>query len=120
MEIGNGLTLLVGGARSGKSDLAVRLGRSFTGPVTFAATAIAFDHDETAASKVSHRTIYGHHSHRIGRMTVLNLGTHQRVPRTLSCFPVATGLRLAGRFRWPLVVTEYDVRSTAIKSPPLS
>lgn len=40
-----GITLLVGGARSGKSALAVRLGRSFSGPVTFVATATAGDDD---------------------------------------------------------------------------
>ncbi len=45
MNIGRGLTLLVGGARSGKSDLSVRLGRSWPGPVVFAATAEAIDDD---------------------------------------------------------------------------
>jgi adenosyl cobinamide kinase/adenosyl cobinamide phosphate guanylyltransferase len=45
MELDNGITLLLGGVRSGKSDLAVRLGRSWTAAVTFAATALAFDHD---------------------------------------------------------------------------
>ncbi len=40
-----GITLLIGGARSGKSALAVRLGESFVGPVTFAATATADDAD---------------------------------------------------------------------------
>lgn len=33
------LTLLFGGARSGKSSLAVEMGRRFTGPVTYVATA---------------------------------------------------------------------------------
>ena len=37
------LTLLVGGARSGKSTLAVELGRRHEGPVTFVATAVPFD-----------------------------------------------------------------------------
>ncbi|MEM7323698.1 MAG: bifunctional adenosylcobinamide kinase/adenosylcobinamide-phosphate guanylyltransferase [Actinomycetota bacterium] len=55
MQIGTGLTLLVGGARSGKSDLAVDLGLAWAGPsggagtdgrgVTFVATAEAFDED---------------------------------------------------------------------------
>lgn len=40
-----GLTLLLGGVRSGKSDLAVRLARRWNGPVTFVATARAFDDD---------------------------------------------------------------------------
>ena len=41
----NGLTVLIGGARSGKSDLAVRLGRSWEGPVIVIATAEPFDGD---------------------------------------------------------------------------
>ena len=40
-----GLTLLIGGARSGKSDLAVQVGRRHDGPVTFIATAQRFDDD---------------------------------------------------------------------------
>ena len=40
-----GLTLLVGGARSGKSALAVRLAEGFEGPVVFVATAVAGDED---------------------------------------------------------------------------
>ena len=43
--VGRGLTLLVGGARSGKSDLAVRLGAAWPNQVTFVATAIAGDDD---------------------------------------------------------------------------
>lgn len=39
------LTFLVGGARSGKSTLAVQLGEHFGGPVVFLATAEPFDHD---------------------------------------------------------------------------
>lgn len=54
MRIGRGLTLLLGGARSGKSDLAVRLGRAWTGSVTFAATAEALD-DDMADRIVRHR-----------------------------------------------------------------
>ncbi|MCU1401292.1 MAG: cobP [Acidimicrobiales bacterium] len=42
------LTLLVGGARSGKSDLAVRMGERHTGGVTFVATAQRFDDDMSA------------------------------------------------------------------------
>jgi adenosylcobinamide kinase / adenosylcobinamide-phosphate guanylyltransferase len=41
----SGLTLLVGGARSGKSDLAVEIGRRHDGAVTFIATARRFDDD---------------------------------------------------------------------------
>ncbi len=48
MKIGTGVTLLVGGARSGKSDLAVKLGSSWDGPVVFAATAEAIDEDMAA------------------------------------------------------------------------
>lgn len=48
MQLGSGLTVLIGGARSGKSDLAVRLAGSWTGPVTFAATAERLDDDMTA------------------------------------------------------------------------
>ncbi len=40
-----GLTLLIGGARSGKSDLAVQIGLRHSGPVTFIATAQRFDDD---------------------------------------------------------------------------
>lgn len=40
-----GLTFLLGGARSGKSDLAVRMASSWAGPVTFVATAEAGDAD---------------------------------------------------------------------------
>jgi adenosyl cobinamide kinase/adenosyl cobinamide phosphate guanylyltransferase len=42
------LVLLAGGARSGKSDLAVRLGRRWAGPVTVVATAEAGDADMAA------------------------------------------------------------------------
>lgn len=48
MELDRGLTLLIGGARSGKSGLAVRLGLGWTGTVTFAATAERLDGDMTA------------------------------------------------------------------------
>lgn len=40
-----GLTLLIGGARSGKSDLAVQIGLRHAGPVAFIATAQRFDDD---------------------------------------------------------------------------
>jgi adenosylcobinamide kinase/adenosylcobinamide-phosphate guanylyltransferase len=39
------LTVLLGGARSGKSSLAVEIGRRDGGPVTFVATAPAIDAD---------------------------------------------------------------------------
>lgn len=45
MRVGQGLTLLLGGARSGKSDLAVRLGEAWSGDVNFVATATAGDDD---------------------------------------------------------------------------
>jgi adenosyl cobinamide kinase/adenosyl cobinamide phosphate guanylyltransferase len=42
------LTVLIGGARSGKSSLAVEIGRRHDGDVTFIATAEAFDDDMRA------------------------------------------------------------------------
>jgi len=45
MRLGRGATLLIGGARSGKSDLAVRLGATWPGDVSFVATAEALDDD---------------------------------------------------------------------------
>ena len=45
MRLGRGFTLLIGGARSGKSDLAVRLGLAWPGDVVFVATASAGDED---------------------------------------------------------------------------
>ncbi len=45
IQLGRGLTLLLGGARSGKSDLAVSLGQAYPGNVVFAATAEAHDDD---------------------------------------------------------------------------
>jgi len=48
MRIDAGLTLLVGGVRSGKSDLAVKLGHTWDGEVIFAATAEALDDEMTA------------------------------------------------------------------------
>jgi len=48
MKIGRGVTLLLGGARSGKSDLAVKLGQAWPGQVTFVATATAGDADMAA------------------------------------------------------------------------
>ena len=45
IRLGSGMTLLLGGARSGKSDLAVSLGSSYSGDVVFAATAVAGDDD---------------------------------------------------------------------------
>lgn len=41
-------TILLGGARSGKSELAVRMAQAWGGPVTLIATAEAFDDDMTA------------------------------------------------------------------------
>lgn len=48
------LTLLVGGARSGKSTLAVQLGERHDGPVVFVATAEPFD-DDLAQRIARHR-----------------------------------------------------------------
>ena len=48
ISIGRGCTLLLGGARSGKSDLAVKFGQAWDGPVTFIATAEAGDDDMAA------------------------------------------------------------------------
>jgi adenosylcobinamide kinase / adenosylcobinamide-phosphate guanylyltransferase len=48
------LTLLLGGARSGKSSLALRRARSFDGPVVFVATGEAGD-DEMAVRIARHR-----------------------------------------------------------------
>lgn len=45
MKLSRGATLLIGGARSGKSDLTVELGRAWPGLVTFVATAEAGDDD---------------------------------------------------------------------------
>ena len=49
-----GLTLLIGGARSGKSDLAVQIGERFAGSVTFVATAEGLD-DDMASRIARHR-----------------------------------------------------------------
>jgi len=49
------LTLLLGGARSGKSALAVRLASDWEGPVIFIATAEARDDGELAARIARHR-----------------------------------------------------------------
>jgi adenosyl cobinamide kinase/adenosyl cobinamide phosphate guanylyltransferase len=48
------LTFLIGGARSGKSSLAVEIGRRHDGPVEFVATAEAFD-DDMRARIVAHQ-----------------------------------------------------------------
>lgn len=45
MRLGHGFSLLTGGARSGKSDLAVKLGGAWPGEVVFAATAEPSDDD---------------------------------------------------------------------------
>ena len=49
------LTLLIGGARSGKSSMAVELGRRHVGPVTVIATLVPAD-DELVARVTRHRT----------------------------------------------------------------
>lgn len=47
IKLGQGFSLLLGGVRSGKSDLAVQLGKARSGDVVFAATAEALDEDMT-------------------------------------------------------------------------
>ena len=44
-RIGRGLSLFIGGARSGKSDVVVQLGEAWPGEVVFVATATAGDDD---------------------------------------------------------------------------
>jgi len=51
LRLGRAMTLLVGGARSGKSDLAVNAGTAWSGHVSFVATAEA--HDEDMASRIT-------------------------------------------------------------------
>jgi adenosyl cobinamide kinase/adenosyl cobinamide phosphate guanylyltransferase len=51
-----GFTLLLGGARSGKSDLAVRLAAAWGGPVTFVATASPEGDDDLGARVARHRS----------------------------------------------------------------
>ncbi len=73
--IGTGFTLLLGGARSGKSDLAVKLGESWDGDVIVAATAEAGDDDMA-------RRIARHRSERPSRWGVVEaplLGAHEIV-----------------------------------------
>jgi adenosylcobinamide kinase / adenosylcobinamide-phosphate guanylyltransferase len=49
------ITFLLGGARSGKSALAVEIGRRHHGPVTFVATCAAGDDEDLAARIERHR-----------------------------------------------------------------
>ncbi len=51
-----GLTLLIGGARSGKSVLAVRMAEAHDGPVTFIATAEPRDDEMTARIALHRKT----------------------------------------------------------------
>lgn len=55
VQLGHGFTFLLGGARSGKSDLAVELGKAWSGAVVFAATAEPLD-DDMADRIVRHQT----------------------------------------------------------------
>ncbi len=55
IQLGQGFSLLLGGVRSGKSDLAVELGKAFDGEVVFVATAEALD-DEMAERITRHKT----------------------------------------------------------------
>ena len=54
MRVPHGVTLLLGGARSGKSTLAVEIGRAWPGAVTFVATARVND-DDLAQRVARHR-----------------------------------------------------------------
>jgi adenosyl cobinamide kinase/adenosyl cobinamide phosphate guanylyltransferase len=54
VSVARGCTVLLGGARSGKSDLAVRLGREWAGAVHVVVTAEALD-DDMAARIARHR-----------------------------------------------------------------
>lgn len=47
------LTFLLGGARSGKSSLAVRLGQRHPGPVTYVATAPSIDGDDDLDARIA-------------------------------------------------------------------
>jgi adenosylcobinamide kinase/adenosylcobinamide-phosphate guanylyltransferase len=51
----SGITLLLGGARSGKSDLAVRIASAWSGPVTFVATADDSGDEHLGARIARHR-----------------------------------------------------------------
>ena len=53
MSVPTGFTLLLGGARSGKSALAVKLGESWPGAVTFVATAQLTGRDTDLAARVA-------------------------------------------------------------------
>ncbi len=48
------LTFLIGGARSGKSTLALRLAADHAGPVTFVATAPRIHGDDDLAARIEH------------------------------------------------------------------
>lgn len=68
MELGLGVTLLIGGARSGKSNMALQLGLAWPGPVCFVATATAGDDDMSAR-------IDRHQKERPGHWSLLELPT---------------------------------------------
>ncbi len=53
MSVPPGFTFLLGGARSGKSALAVMLGHAWPGAVTFVATARLTGHDTNLAARVA-------------------------------------------------------------------
>ena len=55
MRLGHGMSLLMGGARSGKSDLAVQLGQAWSAQVTFVATATAGDADMASRIHIHQR-----------------------------------------------------------------
>lgn len=55
MRVPSGFTFLLGGARSGKSHLAVRMGQAWAGAVTLVATADVRGDDDLAARVARHR-----------------------------------------------------------------
>jgi adenosylcobinamide kinase / adenosylcobinamide-phosphate guanylyltransferase len=77
------LTLLLGGARAGKSDLAVRIAQSWQTPVTFVATAEAWD-DEMAAR------IRRHQANRPAEWTTVEEPRH--LDRVLAGVPADSGV----------------------------
>src|SRR5207248_5188250 len=77
------LTLLIGGARAGKSDLAVRIARSWNTHVTFVATAEAWD-DEMA------ERIRRHQANRPPDWTTLEAPRH--LDRALADVPADSGV----------------------------
>lgn len=77
------LTLLIGGARAGKSDLAARIAKSWQTPVTFVATAEAWDDEMTAR-------IRRHQANRPSDWTTVEEPRH--LDRALANIPADSGV----------------------------